>query len=195
MPHGEPPHAAPTPSSILHNRKHSAAASPMRVQNAMGSAGLPWTERCLTPSTRPRPDGSFTWPGQATTASVALPYARRYLSTPKRLGTLPGASYRGHPEVRGPGLPIVVGLPGWVYGPGSWFAQYILEPLNNGTDTACAAEPFTSPVHVDDCARALVHLIKQVRSGTAISLSTTHRAGRALSRTGRRGPRRDRPWT
>ena len=27
------------------------------------------------------------------------------------------------------GLPIVAAFPGWVYGPGSWFAQYVLEPL------------------------------------------------------------------
>ena len=30
------------------------------------------------------------------------------------------------------GLPIVAAFPGWVYGPGSWFAQYVLEPLRAG---------------------------------------------------------------
>ena len=65
------------------------------------------------------------------------------------------------------GLPIVVGLPGWVYGPGSWFAQYILEPLNNGKPIygLRGRSRFTSPVHVDDCARALVHLIKHGEIG------------------------------
>jgi nucleoside-diphosphate-sugar epimerase len=65
------------------------------------------------------------------------------------------------------GLPIVVALPGWVYGPGSWFAQYLLEPLKSGKPVygLRGRNRFTSPVHVDDCARALVHLIKKGEVG------------------------------
>ncbi len=59
------------------------------------------------------------------------------------------------------GLPIVAAFPGCVYGPGSWFAQYLLEPLKAGKPVygLRGRNRFTSPVHVDDCARALVHLI------------------------------------
>ena len=61
------------------------------------------------------------------------------------------------------GLPIVAAFPGWVYGPGSWFAQYVLEPLNSGKPVygLRGRDRYTSLVHVDDCARTLVHLIKK----------------------------------
>ena len=65
-------------------------------------------------------------------------------------------------------MPIVAAFPGWVYGPGSWFAQYILEPLRAGRPVygLRGRSRFTSPVHVDDCARALVHLIKNGEVGS-----------------------------
>jgi uncharacterized protein len=59
------------------------------------------------------------------------------------------------------GLPIVAAFPGWVYGPGSWFAQYVLEPLLVGKPVygLRGRVRYTSPVHVEDCGRALLHLI------------------------------------
>ena len=59
------------------------------------------------------------------------------------------------------GLPIVAAFPGWVYGPGSWFAQYVLEPLRTGKPVygLRGRARYTSPVHVEDCGRALLHLI------------------------------------
>jgi nucleoside-diphosphate-sugar epimerase len=66
------------------------------------------------------------------------------------------------------GLPIVVAFPGWVYGPGSWFAQYVLEPLRAGKPVYGLWGPtrYTSPVHVEDCGRALLHLIDHGEIGT-----------------------------
>jgi nucleoside-diphosphate-sugar epimerase len=63
------------------------------------------------------------------------------------------------------GLPIVSAFPGWVYGPGSWFAEYVLAPLYAGKALTAIKGPsrVTSPIHVDDCASALLHL---VASGT-----------------------------
>ena len=59
------------------------------------------------------------------------------------------------------GLPIVSAFPGWVYGPGSWFAEYVLEPLAMGNPVTGLRghSRLVSPVHVDDCARALLHLL------------------------------------
>lgn len=58
------------------------------------------------------------------------------------------------------GLGVVEAFPGWVYGPGSWFAEYVMGPLHAGKPiTALSGRSrITSAVHVDDCARALVHL-------------------------------------
>jgi len=66
------------------------------------------------------------------------------------------------------GLPIVAAFPGWVYGPGSWFAQYVLEPLFAGKPVygLRGRAKYTSPVHVDDCARALLHLIDHGEVGS-----------------------------
>ncbi len=60
------------------------------------------------------------------------------------------------------GLPIVSAFPGWVYGPASWFAQYVLEPLHAGRPVTGLSGPsrHTSPIHLDDCARALIHLMR-----------------------------------
>lgn len=58
------------------------------------------------------------------------------------------------------GLPVVAAFPGWVYGPGSWFAEYVLAPLQAGKPVYGLSGPsrYTSPVHVEDCARAILHL-------------------------------------
>lgn len=58
------------------------------------------------------------------------------------------------------GLPIVMGFPGWVYGNGSWFRERVIEPVMAGRPVlqVGGAAPWVSPVHVEDCARALVHL-------------------------------------
>lgn len=60
------------------------------------------------------------------------------------------------------GLPVVAAFPGWVYGPGSWFAQYVLEPLRAGKPVygLQGRSRYTSPVHVEDCSRALLHLME-----------------------------------
>jgi uncharacterized protein len=61
---------------------------------------------------------------------------------------------------RARGLPIVEAFPGWVYGPGSWFAEYVLGPLHGHKPVTglSGRSRITSLVHVADCARALVHL-------------------------------------
>jgi nucleoside-diphosphate-sugar epimerase len=58
------------------------------------------------------------------------------------------------------GLPIVAGFPGWVYGNGSWFREWVIDPVMTGRPVlqVGGAAPWVSPVHVEDCARALVHL-------------------------------------
>ena len=58
------------------------------------------------------------------------------------------------------GLPIVTALPGWVYGNGSWFRERVIEPVMAGRRVLQfgTTGPWVSPIHVRDCARALVHL-------------------------------------
>lgn len=65
------------------------------------------------------------------------------------------------------GLPIVEAFPGAVYGPGSWFAEYTLAPLKSGKRLVGMGGPrrYTSPIHLEDCARALLHLLEHGEVG------------------------------
>jgi len=65
------------------------------------------------------------------------------------------------------GLPIVTALPGWVYGNGSWFRERVIAPVMDGRRVLQfgSAGAWVSPVHVHDCARALVHLAEHGEVG------------------------------
>jgi len=65
------------------------------------------------------------------------------------------------------GAPIVSAFPGFVYGQGSWFDQSIIKPLEAGRPLLQIGShsPRISPIHVRDCARALVHLAEHGRVG------------------------------
>jgi len=58
------------------------------------------------------------------------------------------------------GLPIITAFPGWVYGNASWFRERVIEPVMAGRRVLHFGKtgPWVSPIHVEDCARALVHL-------------------------------------
>ena len=65
------------------------------------------------------------------------------------------------------GLPIVTAFPGWVYGNASWFRTRVIEPVKAGRRVLQFGKdgPWVSPIHVHDCARALVHLAKHGENG------------------------------
>jgi len=65
------------------------------------------------------------------------------------------------------GLPIVTAFPGWVYGDGLWFRERVLKPVLNGRRVLRFGKngPWVSPIHVRDCARALVHLAERGEVG------------------------------
>lgn len=65
------------------------------------------------------------------------------------------------------GLPIVTAFPGWVYGNGSWCRLRVIEPILAGRPILeiGRSRPWVSPIHVTDCAGALVHLAERGRIG------------------------------
>ena len=65
------------------------------------------------------------------------------------------------------GHPIVSAFPGWVYGNGGWFRQRVIEPVFSGRRVLMFGRtgPWLSPIHVKDCARALIHLAEHGASG------------------------------
>jgi nucleoside-diphosphate-sugar epimerase len=86
---------------------------------------------------------------------------------PRGWGPYLAPAIAGLREHRLRGLPIVEAFPGWVYGPGSWFAEYVLQPLREGKPLVglSGRARIASLVHVEDCARALVHLIDAGENG------------------------------
>jgi nucleoside-diphosphate-sugar epimerase len=65
------------------------------------------------------------------------------------------------------GLPIITVFPAWVYGPGSWYAEYQLEPLmaRKALPGLRGPDPTISVIHVEDVARAVLHLIEHGEVG------------------------------
>lgn len=65
------------------------------------------------------------------------------------------------------GQPIVGAFPGWVYGNGGWFRHRVIEPVLAGRRVLVFGNtgPWLSPIHVKDCARALIHLAEHGAPG------------------------------
>lgn len=65
------------------------------------------------------------------------------------------------------GLPIVTAFPGWVYGNASWFRRHVIQPVMSGGRVLHfgGTGPWVSPIHVEDCARGLVHLAERGEIG------------------------------
>ena len=78
------------------------------------------------------------------------------------------------------GLPIVTALPGLIYGHGSWFRERVIDPVTAGRRVIHFGKTnhWVSSIHVDDCARALVHLAEHGHPGSRYFLvnSTPTRA-------------------
>jgi nucleoside-diphosphate-sugar epimerase len=65
------------------------------------------------------------------------------------------------------GLPVVTAFPGWIYGNGAWFRQRVIDPIMAGRRLLQIGKtgPWVSPIHVHDCARALLHLAEHGEAG------------------------------
>ena len=74
------------------------------------------------------------------------------------------------------GLPIVTAFPGWVYGNASWFRKQVIQPVMTGRRVLQFGKtgPWVSPIHVHDCARALVHLAECGEAGGRYFLVNDH---------------------
>jgi nucleoside-diphosphate-sugar epimerase len=61
------------------------------------------------------------------------------------------------------GLPIVTAFPGCVYGNASWFRERVIDPVMARRRVLQFGKtgPWVSPIHVHDCARALLHLAER----------------------------------
>ena len=65
------------------------------------------------------------------------------------------------------GQPIVTTFPGWVYGNGGWFCERVIKPVMARRRVLLFGKtgPWVSPIHVQDCVHALVHLAEHGEPG------------------------------
>lgn len=65
------------------------------------------------------------------------------------------------------GLPIVTAFPGLLYGRSSWFRARVAGPIMSGRRVLQPAGrgPWVSPIHIEDCVGALVHLARHGKPG------------------------------
>jgi uncharacterized protein len=66
------------------------------------------------------------------------------------------------------GLPVVTAFPGWVFGNASWFRECVIEPVMAGRRVLQFGKtgPWVTPIYVEDCARAFVHLAEHGEPGS-----------------------------
>lgn len=86
-----------------------------------------------------------------------------FKSSPKGWGPYIAPSVELVRDYATKGLPVVFALPGQVYGPDSWLPQLYLEPLyyNKPVTALKSYNPLFSPVHIEDCGRALIFLLEK----------------------------------
>ena len=75
------------------------------------------------------------------------------------------------------GLPIVTGIPGCIYGNRGWFRDLIVERVMTGRRVwLLGPSQCVSPIHVRDCARALVHLAERGERGRRYFIANSESA-------------------
>ena len=94
------------------------------------------------------------------------PKDETYSSSPKGWGPYiaPSIHYAKEQKKK---FPLNIVYPSQIYGPSSWMEQLFLEPLYEGRPltTLKGYSPMFSPIHIEDCGRALIHLIQHGEEG------------------------------
>lgn len=73
------------------------------------------------------------------------------------------------------GLPTIEAFPGWVYGPGSWFEQFIVNGIKAGTARVLeSGGNYKSLVHVDDLAEGIKLIVDRMPLGERFCLVDDH---------------------
>ena len=89
------------------------------------------------------------------------PRDETFRSTPKGWGPYIAPSIE-YARTKAKDYPVTIVFPAQIYGPSSWMEQLYLEPLYLGKPITSLKgyNPHFSPIHVEDCGRACIHLIK-----------------------------------
>jgi nucleoside-diphosphate-sugar epimerase len=101
------------------------------------------------------------------------PQTESFQADPKGWGPYIAPSIKYAKEKIAEGYPASIVFPAQIYGPSSWMEQLFLQPLfrNKPITSLKGYSPYFSPIHIEDCARALLYLIEQGQIGEDYILS------------------------
>jgi len=101
------------------------------------------------------------------------PKSETFRSEPKGWGPYIAPSIDYAKEKAAQGYPVSIVYPTQIYGPSSWMEQLYLQPLftNKPLTTLKGYNTYFSPIHIEDCARALLHVIEYGEKGEDYILS------------------------
>ncbi|GAA3400223.1 NAD-dependent epimerase/dehydratase family protein [Paenibacillus hodogayensis] len=90
------------------------------------------------------------------------PKTESFQAEPKGWGPYISPSIKYAKEKITEGYPASIVYPAQIYGPSSWMEQLYLQPLftNKPVTSLKGYSPYFSPIHIEDCARAFLHLIE-----------------------------------
>ncbi len=82
------------------------------------------------------------------------------------------------------GYPATIVFPAQIYGPSSWMEQLYLQPLftKKPLTSLKGYRPYFSPIHIEDCARALLHLTEHGEIGEDYIISDLQQLPSAVFR-------------
>ncbi len=101
------------------------------------------------------------------------PQTESFQADPKGWGPYIAPSIHYAKEKIAEGYPASIVFPAQIYGPSSWMEQLFLQPLftNKPITSLKGYTPYFSPIHIEDCARALLYLIEHGEIGEDYILS------------------------
>lgn len=104
----------------------------------------------------------------------AEPRDETFRSTPKGWGPYIAPSIE-YARTKSPEYPVSIVFPAQIYGPSSWMEQLFLEPLHTGKAITSLKgyNAHFSPIHIEDCGRACIHLIDNGVNGEEYILTDT----------------------
>lgn len=102
------------------------------------------------------------------------PRTEEYRNTPKGWGPYisPAVDYAKTQKAK---YPITFVFPAQIYGPSSWLEKIFMEPVYKKRLIAglMGYDPYFSPIHIQDCGRACLHLIEHGQNGEDYILADT----------------------
>ena len=102
------------------------------------------------------------------------PRTEEYRNTPKGWGPYITPAVE-HGKTQRDKFPIVFVFPSQIYGPSSWLEKIFMEPVYKKRIMAglIGHNPHFSPIHIEDCGRACLHLLEHGTAGEDYIISDT----------------------